>query len=239
MRDRVVIVTGGAKGIGRHAAHTFAREGARVVIADILPSDKVLSELQSDGAEAIGIRVDVQREDQVKAMAEKVASRFGRIDVLLNNAAVVTHPAWTPLWPRIRDMDKSFWDCVIETNLSGTFLCTKNILPYMEEQRSGHIINTYGGGQLTPFGSCAYVASKQAVRAFTRYVAEEEREFNICIVVTGASGAVATEEAPEEVRQRLPGPESVGDLYVFAAQAGMELSGQLVRLTDGRLQAAP
>ncbi len=141
-----------------------------------------------------------------------------------------------PRWPQIRDMDKKFWDQVMDTNVDGTFLCTKHVLPQMEAQRSGHIVNLYGGASVKSLGSCAYVASKEAILAFTRYVAEEERKWNICLLAMTPGKAVYTEDAPEEARRRLPGPETMGNSFILAAQAGMDLSGNLVIAREGRLE---
>lgn len=238
MQGKVALITGGGKGIGRYIARTFAEAGASVAVADIAPLETVTGELRALGAEVLASQTDVRDEDAVRGLVENVVSRFGRIDALINNAAVVTHFQWgLPLWPRIRDMDKSFWDQVIDTNLGGTFLCTKYVLPHMEAQRSGHIVNTMGGGSPSTFGSCAYGVSKDAIKTFTRFVAEEEREFNICVVTINPGTQIATEEAPEEARQRMAGPEFVGNRFVLAAQAGMELSGKHLRLVDGRLEA--
>lgn len=239
IQGQVVLVTGGARGIGRYVAGTFAQAGARLAVADILPLDGVFAELLGLGAETLALSVDVRDEDAVKAMMRAVVERFGRIDVLANIAGIPTHAAWEPLWPRIRDMDKSFWDRILDTNLGGTFLCTKHVLPYIERQRSGHVLNTTGGGRTHPFGACIYVASKDAVRTFTRFVAEEEREHNICVVAVSPGGAIATEEAPEDIRRRMPGVESVGNRFVLAAQAGMEMSGKELTLIDGKLVAHP
>ena len=237
MRDHVVLVTGAAKGIGRYIAHTFAAEGARLAVADIEPLDQVAGELRGLGAEVLAVNVDVTREDQVAAMASRVVAHFGHVDVLVNNAAIVPHFAWGgPRWPPIRDIEKSFWDRVIDTNLGGTVLCTKHVLPFMEQRRSGHIINLHGGG--SGVGAAAYVVSKEAIRYLTHYVAAEEREMNICIVVLSPGGAIACEWAPEEARQRMPGPELAGNRFVLAAQVGMEFSGHLLDLTDGRLEIA-
>jgi NAD(P)-dependent dehydrogenase (short-subunit alcohol dehydrogenase family) len=136
----------------------------------------------------------------------------------------------------VSDMEKNFWDKVMETNLGGTFLCTKHALPFMQERRSGHIINLYGGSPPKTLGSCVYSVSKDAIRTFTRFVAEEVREYNICVVSVSPGGAIATEDAPEEVRRTMPGPESAGNRFVLAAEAGMELSGQRLTLKDGVLQ---
>ncbi len=237
LEGKVVIVTGGAKGIGRHAAKTFAREKAKVVIADINKEllQKTSSEL-GQLTDTLAINVDVRNEDDVKKMAEQVASRFGQIDVLVNDAAIVPHFAWgIPRWPRIRDMEKDFWDRVIQTNLGGTFLCTKHVLPHMESRRSGHIINLYGGGGVKPAGACAYMVTKEAIRTFTRYVAEEVRESNVCVVIFSPRVPIATEGAPEEALRRLPGPEILGNGFVLAAELPMDLTGQIFAYEDGKL----
>lgn len=239
LEGRVVIITGGAKGIGLHAARTFAQEKAKVVIADVNQewlqnAAKELGHL----TEALPVNVDVRNEEDVRKMVDQVVSRFGRIDVLINNAAIVPHFAWgIPRWPRIRDMGKEFWDRVIQTNLGGTFLCTKHVLPHMEARRSGHIINLYGGGGVKPPGACAYMVTKEGIRTFTRYVAEEVRESNVCVVIFSPRVPIATEGAPEEARQRLPGPEILGNGFVLAAELPIELTGQLFEYQDGKLLA--
>ncbi|MGH7846116.1 MAG: SDR family NAD(P)-dependent oxidoreductase, partial [Candidatus Binatia bacterium] len=228
---------GGGKGIGRHAARTFAQEGAKVVIADANHDwlEKTSGEI-GQLTETLGIRADVRNEDDVKKMVDQALNRFGRIDVLVNNAAIVPHFAWgIPRWPRIRDMEKNFWDRVMQTNLGGTFLCTKHVLPHMEDRKSGHIINLYGGGGLKPAGACAYVVTKDAIRTFTRYVAEEVREANVCVVIFSPRVAIATEGAPEEAVKSLPSPEILGSGFVLAAQLPMDVTGQLFECKDGKL----
>lgn len=242
LQDQIVIITGATKGIGNYAARTLAREGTKIVLVgrDSERLREVADELRQMGAEALAVKTDVRSEDEVRRMVDQVVHRFGRIDVLINNAAVVTHFAMgSPRWPRIRDMDKDFWDRVIQTNLGGTYLCTKHALPHMEARRSGHIINLYGGANVKSIGSCAYVVSKEAIRAFTRYVAEEEREWNICVVAMTPGRSIVTEEAPEEARQRLPGLEVMGNAFIQAAQAPMELTGELLVLKDGGLEVMP
>ncbi len=237
LEGKVVIVTGGAKGIGRHAARTFAQEKAKVVIADFDKErlQKTASEL-GRLTDTLAIHVDVRSEEDVKRMVDQVVGRFGHIDVLVNDAAIVPHFAWgIPRWPRIRDMEKEFWDRVIQTNLGGTFLCTKHVLPHMEGRRSGHIVNLYGGGGVKPSGSCAYVVTKEAIRTFTRYVAEEVRESNVCVVIFSPRVPIATEGAPEEAIQRLPGPEILGNGFVLAAELPMDLTGQIFAYKDGNL----
>ena len=239
LEGKVVVVTGGGKGIGRHAALTFAREKARVVIIDVVQEwlDKTGPEL-GEMTDALGINADVQNEDAVKRAFEQVVQRFGQIDVLVNDAAIVPHFAWgVPRWPLVRDMELTFWNRVVQTNLGGTFLCTKHALAHMEPRRSGHIINLYGGGGVSPGGACAYVVTKDAIWTFTRYVAEEVRESDVCVVIFSPGVPIVTEGAPEEAFTRLPTPEILGQGFVLAAQAPMEQSGQLFTYEDGQLVA--
>ncbi len=237
MEGQVVIVTGAAKGIGRYIAHTFAKAGANLVVADVDSLDKVSGEVREMEVDVLAVPTDVRDEAQVRALMDRAASQYGKIDVLVNNAGIVPHFQWGgPRWPRVRDIEKAFfWDTVLATNLGGTFLCTKHALQHMAERRSGHILNLYGGGNGT--GAAAYVISKEAIRVFTRFVAEEERENNVCVVALSPGGAIATENAPEEARQRMLGPESSGNRWVLAAQVGMDLSGKLLDLKDGRIVA--
>ena len=107
----------------------------------------------------------------------------------------------------------------------------------MEEQRAGNIVNLSGGGRAENHGASPYVVSKDAIRTFTRFVAEEEREWNVCVVAFSPKQAIATKDAPAEARQRLPGPESLGNGFVLAAQAAMELTGKTVEHRDGQLIA--
>jgi meso-butanediol dehydrogenase/(S,S)-butanediol dehydrogenase/diacetyl reductase len=232
LAGKVVVITGSGGGIGRYVAKTFAQEGARIVVADIKPLDAVALELEGMEAEYLAVPTDVRDEAAVRNLMASTIDRFGRIDVLHNNAAIVPHFQWgLPQWPRIRDLDFGFWDRVIQTNLGGTFLCTKHALSYLEAQRSGHIVSTMGGSGVAH----AYAVSKDAMLTFTRFVAREEREFGICAVAMRPGTQIATEEAPEEARARMPGPEFVGNRFVLAAQASMELSGHLLDIENGQL----
>ena len=236
LEGKVAIVTGGARGVGRYIATTYAQSGAKLAIADVDPErlEQTATELGGLGAETIGVPTDVRDEASVRALMERVAEQFGRIDVLVNNAGIVPHFQWgVQRWPAVRDMDLSFWDRVIQTNLYGAFLCTKHVIPYMERQRSGHILNLHGGGRGT--GSVAYVLTKEALITFTQYVAEEVRDSNICVVIISPGAAIATEDAPEEARQRMPGPDYAGNRFVLGAVAPMELSGRLLTPRDGQL----
>jgi 3-oxoacyl-[acyl-carrier protein] reductase len=271
VRGKVVVITGGAQGVGRFVARTFAAEGAKLAVADVAPLETVVSEVEQLGAEALPVKADVTSERQVQSLMDQVYRRWGRIDVLINNAGIVTHfHVGAPRWPRIRDMERDFFKKVMATNLGGTFLCTKHAIPYMESLNGGHIIN-FGQGSLSDqrrdggaasIGAGVYRVSKLSIRAFTRFVAEEEREFNICIVsmgpggtttgtpvprgpvgpgIPGDGGGIVTEDSPEWTRQQdrpVIMVDAVGDRYVIADEAPMEFSGHQVMVRDGKLLIA-
>lgn len=237
LQGKVVVVTGSGQGIGKHAAKTFAQEKAKVVIADLNEelAKKAAAEI-GEVTESMAVHADVRDEESVKSMVEQALKRFGQIDVLINNAAIVPHFAWNiPRWPLIADMPLEFWDRVIRTNLYGTFFGTKHVIPPMRQRKSGHIINLYGGGGLRPGGAATYMVTKDGIRTFTRYVAEEVRDDNICVVTFSPRVPIATETAPEEARKRLPGPEILGRGFVLAAQLPMEQSGKCFAHENGRL----
>ena len=236
LNGKVVIITGGAKGIGRYTAQTFVKAGAKLALVDvdIARLHTTGEELRALGGDVLPLTADVRSEGEVKSAVDKAVQRFGRVDVLVNNAAIVPHFMWgIPRWANIKEMEQTFWDRVIDTNLGGTFRFTKHVWPQMERQRSGHIINLYGGGGGP--GAAAYVISKEAIKTFSQFVAVEEQEYGICVVTVNPGAAIATEDAPEEARQRMPAPSFVGERFVLAAQVGMEYSGKLLTMENGKL----
>jgi 2-hydroxycyclohexanecarboxyl-CoA dehydrogenase len=237
LQDKVVVITGGGQGIGKHAAKTFAQEKAKVVIADFNEelAKKSAAEI-GQVTETMAIHADVRHEDNVKTMIDQVIKRFGQIDVMMNNAAIVPHFAWNiPRWPLIADMPVDFWDRVVHTNLYGTFFGTKHVIPHMAKRKSGHIINLYGGGGVKPGGAATYMVTKDGIRTFGRYVAEEVRDSNICVVTFSPRVPIATETAPEEALKRLPGPEILGQGFVLCAQLPLEQSGKCFAYENGKL----
>ena len=237
LEGKVVVITGSGQGIGKHAARTFAKEKAKVVIADfnLDLAKKTAAEIGAS-TESIAIDTDVRSEDSVKKMIDEVIHRCGQIDIMMNNAAIVPHFAWNiPRWPLIADMQVDFWNRVIHTNLYGTFFGTKHVIPHMAKRKSGHIINLYGGGGVRPGGAATYMVTKDGIRTFTRYVAEEVRDDNICVVTFSPRVPIATETAPEEALKRLPGPEILGQGFVLCAQLPMAQSGKCFAYENGKL----
>ncbi len=138
LKDSVAIVTGGARGIGRGIAQALAREGAHIVIADLPSSQDEMERtgalIEGEGVQVLLAHCDVRVEAQTAALAETTLDHFGRIDVLVNNAGVIS------VAPVVA-MTEEAWDLVIDVNLKGTFLCSKAVAPHMMEKRSGRIIN--------------------------------------------------------------------------------------------------
>jgi NAD(P)-dependent dehydrogenase (short-subunit alcohol dehydrogenase family) len=246
LHGKVVVVTGAARGVGRYIAGTFAREGCRLAIPEV-DAERMAStaaELRDTGAEVLTATVDVTDESAVSAFIDRVHDQYGQLDVLVNNAAIVSHRHWGINWPPVRDMEWDFWKRVIDTNVGGVFLCTKHALRHMRPAGSGHVLNIWGGysrrvvGNPESIGAGAYSVSKVAVRKFTQFLAEEEREAGICIVIVSPGGAMASEDAPEHVKASYPGPELIGTRFVLAAEAPLELTGEVVDLDEsGRLVA--
>ena len=166
VKDRVVIVTGGAGEMGSSISRRLVQEGARVVVADIRQDDALIAELQAAG-DAIFVKTDVTSEAETENMAAEAIKAYGRIDALVNNAGLFTAMPWDQL-------TLAEWQKRMSVNVDGTFLVTKAVVPAMTEQGGGKIINI-GSDNVwmgTP-GFAHYVASKGAVLAFTRAIATE------------------------------------------------------------------
>ena len=240
LKGKVAVVTESGQGIGKHAAKTLAENGAKIVVADFNrdTAEKTAAELGKI-SEAMAITLDVRNEDDVRNALNAAADKFGHIDILVNNAGVVPHFRWgVPRWPQIADMPLDFWDRVIRTNLYGTFLCSKHVIPHLKKQGGGHIINMYGGGGTRPSGALTYVVTKDAIRTFTHFNAEEVRDANICVVSISPGNPIATETAPESAKKELPGPEILGNAFVLAAQLSLDASGQCWAYDNGKLVPA-
>ena len=186
IQGKVVVITGGASGIGKATALAFAREGARVVIVTARSTEAAeatVGEIKDLGAEAIFVRCDVTQEAQVEAMVAKTVARFGRLDFAFNNAGVGPDGVTIPFAP-LTEIVESDWDQVVDTNLKGVFLCLKHELRQMEMQGSGVIVNTSSTAGLRPaptFG--AYGPSKAGIVALTKLAALESRDLGVRVNV--------------------------------------------------------
>ena len=167
LADKVVIITGAGRGIGRTAAVLFAGEGARLALVDIDEKNgqRTADDIQAQGGEAIFIKTDLTSRVQVKTMVDEVVQRYGRIDVLYNNAGI-NHFA------KLADTEEEAWDRVVAVNVKSIFLTSKYVIPVMSAQKKGAIINTGSAASLVGLANLAvYTASKGAVLQLTRNMA--------------------------------------------------------------------
>ena len=244
LKDRVVIVTGGAHGIGKAYCQGFASAGARVVIADI---DKPGAEAAANeiGAQALALQVDVSNEEATKKMAAQTIECFGRIDVLINNAAVFSVVPMNR--GRIETIDPEEWDKLMAVNLRGLFFCCRAVLPTMREQKSGKIINIASGTVFAGApGRIHYVTSKAATIGFTRTLAREVGGDNINVNCL-APGNTLSEENPTaqtikfressvglRALKRIQLPQDVvGAMLFLASPLSDFMTGQTVNVDGG------
>jgi len=240
--EKVAVVTGGAQGIGRAIALGLAREGAKVVVAD-LQAEKarnVANEIQSLGTEALAVEVDVASEIAVKRLANETFNRFGRVDVLVNDAGIY-------LKSLVVDITEENWDRTINVNLGGNFLCCRAFVPSMRKQKSGRIISIasgiahYGAKEFAP-----YAASKAAIIGFVKSLARELGSDGITVnaICPGAANTAMprTHRSEEELMQRLRSnplghilePEDfVGAILFLASDAGSYITGQSINVNCG------
>jgi NAD(P)-dependent dehydrogenase (short-subunit alcohol dehydrogenase family) len=248
LEGRVAILTGGAKGIGRHYAGALAAEGARLMIADIADGKELAADLaRKHGANSVESAItDVSDEGAVKALVAKTMERFGKIDILVNNAAL-----FAPLAEqKVTEIDTALWDKVMAINIRGVFLMTKHTAPHMIAQKYGKIINISSGTVARGIPSFAhYVTSKGAVTAFTRAVSRELGEHNICVnnlapgftlsdsVINENPGHLAHSQAPSIARRALKRDEYPEDLLgalVFLASRDSDfVTGQTIAVDGG------
>lgn len=183
LRNRIALVTGSAKGIGKAIAVALAREGCDVVINDIdmEPMDSVVQEIKKMGRRSIAIVADVCNRQQVNDMIEKCVKTFGRIDILVNNAGGSMGTPTTLPAKVTTDVTEDHWDLVVDTNLKGTFLCTQAAIQYMKEQKSGKIVNisSVGARMGDGAGSPHYCAAKAGVLGLMKHVAKEVGRYGI------------------------------------------------------------
>ncbi len=245
LKDRVVIVTGAARGIGKAYSKGIAAEGGKVIVSDILDGEETVEEIRKAGGEAMYVHVDVADEKSVDSLAKAANSRYGRIDGLVNNAAIFANL-------RYASFDKitvKEWDAVMSVNVKGVWLASKAVYPTMKGQGSGKIINIASG---VPFKGnpvfAHYTVSKGAVISLTRVLARSMGKDGICVnaVAPGLTRSESLAEARGELldqdeewqiksraipRGELP-EDLVGAIVFFLSDAANFISGQTL-LVDG------
>ena len=211
LEGKVALISGGARGMGAVEARLFAREGARVAIADVLEAEgrQVEAEINESGGEALFLRLDVTDEAAWQGTVAATVSRFGKLDVLVNNAAIVRTE-------RVLETTERIWDDVMSINAKGVFLGTKVAIPEMRNAGGGSIINISSGAGLTgSHQNAAYHASKGAVRIFTK--------------------AAAIQYAGDNIRVNSVHPGMVDTAMLAAARFGDALVERLAQTPLGRV----
>ena len=241
LKDKVVIITGSARGIGFSIAEDFARNGAISVILDLNQEDidKAVQKIDDLGFRALGFAANVTDSDGIAAVFKEIVGQLGRIDVLINNAGITKDGL-------IMKMKESDWDAVIAVNLKGTFVCSQKVCRYMLKQRSGSIINIASViGIMGNAGQANYAASKGGIIALTKSTAKEfaSRGIRVNAVAPGFIKTEMTEILSQEVvdkyseaipLRRMGLPKDVADLCVFLASDEADyITGQTINVDGG------
>lgn len=245
---RVVVVTGGGRGIGRVYCEHFAAAGMQVVAADIYAqeAEEVAQKIKASGGKALAVRVDISREEDTAAMAEAAAREFGGIDCLVNNASMMSALPRRP-WDQIPLEE---WDRVMAVDLRGLFLCCRAVVPHMQKRGKGRIVNISSGRVLegTP-NRLHYTTAKAGVIGFTRALARElgAAKINVNVVLPGltlsdtqVASSQATYLAANDAKSRALGrsqyPEDlVGTVLYLLSDASAYVTGQSFNVDGGKV----
>lgn len=263
LKDKIAIVTGGGRGIGRQIALTLAEEGAQVAVNDFYEDRAVgvVEEIKKAGGQAIGIQADITNFEQVTSMIKKVANEWGgRIDILCNNAGnagIVDPAASSGISGKFIEMDHKKWPQWLDVNFFGVLNCTKAVLDYMVNQNYGKIVNTISdAGRVGEPRQSVYSGAKAGVVGFTKALAKEMGSncINVNCVAPGATYTEATlgrfEERTDKVKereknlfrvypmgrglQRLGLPSDVANMVVFlTSDRSQWITGQVISVSGG------
>lgn len=238
LKDKVAIITGASRGVGRFMAMEMAKEGCHIVVAARSEKEAdpklpgtiygTVEELKSLGVRALAVRTDVTEEESIRSMVAATLAEFGRIDILINNAGVMS-PG------RLWEMPIKRWDLVTRVNVRGTVLCCQAVLPHMIERKDGVVINISSiAADQAGAANVSYSATKQALRKLSEGLAAEVKEYNIRVFALSPEGLVIT---PGTMYHRLDkqvpagpyveAPEAMGQAVIFlCGDEAKPLSGQ-------------
>ncbi|CAN5831627.1 3-oxoacyl-[acyl-carrier-protein] reductase [soil metagenome] len=244
-RGRVALVSGSGQGMGRAIASLLARRGAHVAIndVDVAHAESTAADLREFGAETLAVPADVTDPAAVRAMVHAITDRFGALHILVNNAGVL-RPT------KVIDIPDDEWDWVIDVNLKGTFLCSQAVLPVMQEQGWGRIVNisSSAGKSVSTVGGAHYTAAKAGVLGFSRHLAKEVARDGITVnaICPGLFDTEMVRETIDDARavayarsfpiQRLGLPEEVAELVAFlASDRAAYITGASLDINGGDL----
>jgi 3-oxoacyl-[acyl-carrier protein] reductase len=241
LKDKVAVVTGASRGIGKSITLALARQGAKIVAVDITLKgmDELLAEIKALGSEGIAVEGNVTVTADTESMIDKAVAAYGRVDILVNNAGITRDG----LLMRMKDED---WDAVLTVNLKGAFLCTRAVSKVMTKQRCGRIINIASVvGQMGNAGQANYCASKAGLMGLTRSNARELAKRNITVnaVAPGFIVSDMTEALPDKVKQEMAAQiplerfgtaDDIANAVVFlATDASAYITGQVLAVNGG------
>ncbi len=239
LKDKVVLITGAAGGIGKATAMRFAEEGAKIVVADFADGAATVEAVKALGSQAVYVKVDVTNLESCQNMVAAAKQAFGRVDVLINNAGITKDAM-------MKKMAKESWDAVIGVNLTGVFNCTSAALPTMLEQQAGVVLTTSSiVGIYGNMGQTNYAATKWGVIGMTKSWAKEmaKNGLRFNCVAPGFTGTEMVRKIPEQVLQekiiikipagRLAEPEEIAAAFAFLASDDAKYINGAVLSVDG------
>ena len=244
LENKVAIVTGASRGLGKGIAKKLAEEGAKVVIADILPADQAVAEIQAAGGTACSFTVNMTKQEEVVALVKFAVDTYGTLDIMVNNAGINRDGM-------LHKMSKENWDLVIDINLNGTFYGTQEAIKYMRGKNYGRIINISSGSWLGNIGQANYAASKAGVVGLTKTAARENAkkgitcnaicpgfiDTDITLKLKEVNGGAAWDSMMARIPMGYAGkPSDVGNLVAFlASDEAAYITSEVINVGGGMI----